>query len=340
MHASIIGLDIAKNVFQLHAEDRSGKMLWRKRLRREELEPFLKNQPPALIGMEACGSAHHWGRVLSGLGHEVRLMHAKYVRAYVKRGKSDLRDAEAGCEAVQRPNMRFVPIKSVAQQTARALEGARDLLMKQRTQLMNATRGLLAELGIVAGVGLRGFKTLAARIDTGDDTIPGALLTALKPLLEQWRALHASIEALEARIVVQARSDERMRRLQRIPGVGPITAHALVTAIGDPRRFATARDFAAWVGLTPLTNSSGETARIGHISRQGDHSLRRVLVLGAANLTRRARAKPDRAPTWLRGIITHRPIKVATVAQAAKTARIAWALLRSGENYRATAAAA
>lgn len=340
MHTTIIGLDIAKSVFQLHAEDASGKVLWKKRLRREELEPFLRKLPPGLIGMEACGSAHHWGRVISADGHEVRLMHAKYVKAYVKRGKSDLRDAEAICEAVQRPNMRFVPIKSVEQQTARALERARELLMKQHTQLMNATRGLLAELGIVAGVGLRGFKALAARIDAGDGAIPGALLTAVKPLLEQWRTLHASIEVLEARIVAQARSDERMRRLQQIPGVGPIIAHALVSAIGDPRRFATARDFAAWVGLTPLTDSSGETTRIGHISRQGDHSLRRVLVLGAANLTRRAKVKPDHAPTWLRGVMARRPIKVATVAQAAKTARIAWALLRSGEDYRAMAAAA
>jgi len=336
MHTTIIGIDIAKSVFQLHAEDRSGKVLWRKRLRREELEPFLAKQAPALIGMEACGSAHHWGRVLRALGHEVRLMHAKYVKAYVKRGKSDLRDAEAICEAVQRANMRFVPIKSIEQQTARALERARDLLMKQRTQLTNATRGLLAELGIVASVGLRGFKTLVARIDAGDSVIPDALLSALKPLVEHWRALHTSIDALEARIVAQARSDERMRRLQTIPTVGPIIAHALVSAIGDPRRFASARDCAAWIGLTPLTNNSAEKTRIGHISRQGDHSLRRLLVLGAANLARRAKAKPNPADPWLNGIIARRPFKVATVAQAAKTARIAWALLCSGETYRAT----
>lgn len=340
MQATIIGLDLAKNVFQLHAEDASGKVLWRKRLRREALEAFLRKQPPALIGMEACGSAHHWGRVISALGHEVRLMHAKYVKAYVKRGKSDLRDAEAICEAVQRPNMRFVPIKSVDQQIARALERARDLLMKQRTQLMNAARGLLAELGIVAGAGLRGFKTLAARIDAGDEAIPSALLPALRPLVEQWRALQASIDELEARIVAQAKRDERMRRLQKIPGVGPIVAHALVTAIGDPRRFATGRDFAAWVGLTPLTDNSGETTRIGHISRQGDHSLRRLLVLGAANRARHAKARPNQANAWLLGVMARRPAKVAMVAQAAKTARIAWALLRSGEDYRGSAAVA
>jgi transposase len=326
-------------VFQLHAEDRSGKVLWRKRLRREELEPFLAKQAPALIGMEACGSAHHWGRVLRARGHEVRLMHAKYVKPYVKRGKSDLRDAEAICEAVQRPNMRFVPIKSIEQQTARALERARDLLMKQRTQLTNATRGLLAELGIVASVGLRGFKTLVAKIDAGDSAIPDALLSALKPLVERWRALHTSIDALEGRIVAQAKSDERMRRLQTIPSVGPIIAHALVSAIGDPRRFATARDCAARIGLTPLANNSAEKTRIGHISRQGDHSLRRLLVLGAANLARRAKAKPNPANVWLHGIIARRPFKVATVAQAAKTARIAWALLCSGETYRATMSA-
>lgn len=340
MHTTIIGIDLAKTVFQLHAEDASGNVLWKRRLKREELERFLRKQPPALIGMEACGSAHHWGRVISALGHEVRLMHAQYVKAYVKRGKSDLRDAEAICEAVQRPNMRFVPIKSVEQQIARSLERARELLVKQRTQLMNATRGILAELGIIAGVGLRGFKTLAARIDAGDDAIPRALLNAVKPLVEQCRSLEAHIDAIELRIVASAKSDERMRRLQTIPGVGPLTAHALVTAIGDPRRFSTGRDFAAWIGLTPLTNNSAEKTRIGHISRQGDHSLRRLMVLGAANMARHAVAKPSEARAWLLGVMARRPVKVAMVAQAAKTARIAWALLRSGDDYRANNAAA
>ena len=181
MERSIIGIDLAKNVFQLHAEDAAGHVLWRKRLRREELARFLAKQPPSLIGMEACGSAHHWGRVLSGQGHEVRLMHAKYVKAYVKRGKSDLRDAEACCEAVQRSNMRFVPVKSVEQQVGRALERSRDLLVKQRTQIINATRGMLTEMGIVAGTGLRGFKALVARIDAGDPAIPALLLSALRP---------------------------------------------------------------------------------------------------------------------------------------------------------------
>lgn len=340
METSIIGIDLAKTVFQLHAEDGSGHVLWRKRLRREELEAFLAAQPPSVIGLEACGSAHHWGRVLSAQGHQVRLMHAKYVKAYVKRGKSDLRDAEACCEAVQRSNMRFVPIKSIEQQAARALQRARELLLKQRTQVINATRGLLAEIGLVASVGLRGFKTLAARIEAGDAAIPKALLSALTPLVEQASRLRSSIDELEARIVQQARSDERMRRLQQIPSVGPIIAHALVTAIGDARRFRTARDCAAWIGLTPLTDSSAEKTRIGHISRQGDHSLRRLLVLGAANLTRRARVKPDQTSAWLNGVMIRRPIKVATIAQAAKTARIAWALLRSGETYREQAARA
>jgi transposase len=340
MPTTIIGIDLAKNVFQLHAEDASGTVLWRKRLRREALGVFLRKQPAALIGMEACGSAHYWGRELGALGHEVRLMHAKYVKAYVKRGKSDLRDAEAVCEAVQRPSMRFVPIKSVEQQVARSLERARDLLVKQRTQLANAVRGLLAEQGIIARVGQAGFETLAAKIDAGDSAIPRLLLTALKPLVEQWRALHANIDALEAGIVTRANSDERMRRLMKIPGVGPLTAHALVTAIGDPRRFSTGRDFAAWVGLPPLTDSSAENTRIGHISRQGDHGLRRLMVLGAANMARHAKAKPDRARAWLLGVMARRPVKVAMVAQAAKNARIAWALLRSGDDYRETMAAA
>lgn len=201
-------------------------MLWKKRLWREELVAFLEKQPPALIGMEACGSAHHWGRVISAMGHEVRLMHAKYVKAYVKRGKSDLRDAEAICEAVRRPSMRFVPIKSIEQQIDRSLERARELLVKQRTQLMNAARSLLAELGVVARAGVSRFATPTARIDAGDAAIPRGLLVAVRPLIEQWRGLQASIEDLEARLVKRARSGERMRRLMKIPGVGPLTAHA------------------------------------------------------------------------------------------------------------------
>lgn len=337
MERSIIGIDLAKSVFQLHAGDASGGVLWRKRLRREELAEFLSQQPASLIGMEACGTAHYWGRVLTAQGHTVGLMHAKYVKAYVKRGKSDRRDAEAIWEAVQRPNMRFVPVKSVELQVARSLERSRELLVKQRTQLVNAVRGLLAEMGIVAGVGVRGFKTLVDRIDGGDPAIPSLLLSALRPLLEQWRSASASIDALEARIITCAKADERMRRLQQIPGVGPLIAHALVSAIGDPHRFASARDCAAWIGLTPLTHSSAEKTRIGHISRQGDHSLRRLLVLGAANLTRRARVKPAHASGWLQGIMARRPIKVATVALAAKIARIAWAILCSGDTYRGAA---
>ena len=302
METSIIGIDLAKNVFQLHAEDGSGRVLWRKRLRREELAAFVAKQAPSVIGMEACGSAHHWARMLRSQGHDVRLMHAKYVKAYVKRGKSDLRDAKACCEAVPRSNMRFVPVKSVDQQVGRALERSRELLVKQRTQVANALRGLLSEMGIVASRGLRGFKTLVARIDAGDAAIAPLLLSALPPLAELWRGLSASIDALEARIVAHARSDERMRRLQQIPGVGPMIAHALVMAIGDARRFDTARDCAAWIGLTPLTNNSAEKTRIGHISRQGDHSLRRLLVLGAPNLMRRARVKPGQASAWVQGI--------------------------------------
>jgi transposase len=340
MHAIIIGIDLAKNVFQLHAADAAGQLLWKKRLSREALEPFLRKQAPALIGMEACGSAHHWGRVIQALGHEVRLIPASYVKPYVKRGKSDLRDAEAICEAVQRPNMRCVPIKAVQRQIERSLERSRELLVKQRTQLMNAVRSLLAEFGIVARQGLRGFRTLADKIDAGDSAIAPPMLMCLRPLVAHWRALHESIAALEAEIVARAKCDERMRRLMTIPGVGPLTAHALVCAIGDAKRFSTGRDFAAWAGLTPLTDSSGEKTRVGHISRAGDRSLRRLMVLGAANMARQAKAKPKAQCAWLLGVMARRPVKVAMVAQAAKTARIAWAMLRSGEAYRAAAGAA
>ena len=335
MTSTIIGLDIAKNVFQLHAEDASGQVLYRKRLSRDGLVKFLRSAPPALIAMEACGSAHYWGRTLRALGHEVRLIPAGYVKPFVKRNKTDARDAEAICEAVRRPSMRTVAIKSVEQQCARALETARTGMVRQRTGHMNTVRGLLAEFGVIAAQGMRGFAVLCQRIEAADPAIPPALLPCLTPYLTMIRALNEAIEGLEAQIKARAKAEPAMRQLMGIPGVGPLTAHAIVSAIGDGRQFRCARDFAAWVGLTPRQFSSGQKTRSGKIIRQGDRGLRCLLVLGASSMLRQAKARPPKASAWLRGLMARRPVRVAVVAQAAKTARIAWAMLTSGESYRA-----
>lgn len=340
MHAIMIGLDLAKTVFQVHGEDADRRVVLRKRLGRTAMEGFFGTLPPAVIGIEACGASHYWARTLTAMGHTVRLIPASYVKPFVKRNKTDARDAEAICEAMQRPGMRQVPMKSVEQQAARGLETARDLLVRQRTQLMNATRGLLAEFGIVAAQGWRGFAVLCDRIEVGDPAIQPVLRPALRSLLEQWRAAGAAIEALEAQIVARTKADARMRRLMTVPGIGPLTAHAIVAAIGDGGQFGSGRDFAAWAGLTPREHQSANSRRAGRISRQGDPGVRRLLTLGASAVMRQVRAKPHRATSWIRGILARRPVKVAVVAQAAKTARIAWAMLRSGQPYRAAGAAA
>jgi len=340
MEASMIGLDIAKRVFHVVGEDSAGNVVLSKRLAREKVEAFFAAHAPATVGIEACGSSHHWARRLTALGHDVRLIPAAYVRPFVKRNKTDARDAAAICEAMQRPGMRFVPIKSCEQQAARGLESTRNLLVRQRTQLANAVRGLLAEYGIIAAQGRRGFESLVGRIEQGDAAIPTVLRQALDNLVEQWRSAGRAAEALEAQIVARARTDATARRLMTIPGVGPLGAHAIVAAIGDGAQFGSARDFAAWVGLTPREHQSANTRRVGHISRQGDQGLRRLLVLGASAAMRQDRAKPARATLWVRGILARRPMKVAVVARAAKNARIAWAMLRSGQPYRATVIAA
>jgi transposase len=340
MNAITIGLDIAKSVFQVHGEDATGKVVFQKRLRRTQVEPFFTKLAPAVVGIEACGSAHHWGRTLQALGHEVRLIPAAYVQPFVKRNKTDARDAEAICVALGRPDMRFVPIKSIEQQAARGLEGARELLVNQQTQLINSVRGRLGEYGIVAAQGRRGFAALAAQIEAEDPEIPAAALPALRPLIEQLKSLAKGIAELEAKIVAAAKADAVMRLLATIPGVGALTAHAIVAAVGSGRQFTSARDFAAWVGLTPRQHSSGGRQRSGGISRRGDKRLRTLFALGASTLMRNARTRSDRATTWQRGLLARRPMKVAVIAQAAKTARIAWAILTSGEPYRAPKAAA
>jgi transposase len=309
-------------------------VLQSKRLRRHQVEPFFAQRAPALVGIEACGTAHDWGRRLRALGHDVRLIPARYVKPFVKRNKNDARDAEAICEAVSRPNMRFVPIKTVEQQAARSLERSRELLIKHRTQMMNCVRSLLAEVGIITAPGNRGFAELAACLADPDAAIPPLLQDALRPLIQQIERLNAEIAVLDAKIVAIARQHPVMRRLATIPGVGPITAHAVVTAIGEGRQFRCARDFAAWCGLTPREHSTAGKRREKGLSRQGDTRLRKLFALGASTVMRSARTRADRASTWQRGILMRRPMKVAVLAQAAKTARIAWATLVSGETYR------
>jgi len=339
MQAIRFGIDLAKSVFAVHGVDGAGEVVARRQLRRGQVLRFFSGQSPALIGMEACGSAHYWARELTRLGHDVRLMAPLYAKAYLKRGKNDARDAEACCEAVSRPTMRFVSVKTIDQQCGRALHRARDLIVRQRTQTGNAIRAMLYEMGLIAAKGRSGVGELIEQIEAGSLGIPGALQATLQPLARLWREQERQIAALDKRLGVEAKADPTMRRLMTIPGVGPVTAHAVVASVGDARQFASARDFAAWVGLTRLNHDTGGKARrTGHISKAGDRTLRRLLVLGASSQLRRARAKPQQASLWINGLLARRPVKVAVVAQAAKNARIVWAVLTRGQPYRTSAA--
>lgn len=339
MQAIRFGVDLAKTVFAVHGVDAAGEVVVRRQLRRGQVLKFFAKQPPALIGLEACGSAHYWARELAKLGHEVRLMAPLYAKAYLKRGKNDGRDAEACCEAVSRPTMRFVPVKTVEQQCARALHRTRDLLVRQRTQTGNAIRAMLYEMGLIAAKGRTGIDDLIERIEAGGLEVPAQLMASLAALARQWRELERQIAAMDKQLESEARADPVARRLMTIPGVGPLTAHAVIAAVGDGRQFASGRDFAAWVGLTRLNHDTGGKTRLtGHISKAGDRTLRRLLVLGASSQLRHARAKPERASVWITGLLARRPVKVAVIAQAAKNARIVWALLTRDQPYRATAA--
>lgn len=337
---SMYAVDTAKSVFQVYGEsaDRGARVA--RRLRRGQFLGFFARLPgPVTIVLEACGSAHHWARELTALGHRVRLIPPQHVKPFLKRNKNDARDAEAIFEAALRPGVHFVPVKPVAQQCGRALHRGRDLLVRQRSQLGNAIRSLLSEMGIIAAQGAAGSAQLYARVEAGDAAIPPALLGVLKLLLAQWRSLHAAVQALDDQILAAARADPQVRRLVKIANVGPVTAHAVVAAIGDGKQFRAARDFAAWMGLTPTHHASADRMRIGRISKAGDRSLRRLFVLGASSGVHHARTRPEKASPWLKGVLARRPVKVAVVAQAAKTARIVWAVLTSGEEYRAPAAA-
>jgi transposase len=340
MQVSTIGLDLAKSVFQAHGVDTAGKVVVSKQLRRGQVIGFFEKLPPCLVGMEACATAHHWARELTKLGHTVRLMPASYVKAYVKRGKNDAADAAAICEAVTRPSMRFVPIKSAEQQGALMLHRVRDLLVRQRTQLLNAVRSHLAELGLVAAQGRDGMKALIALVlDDGNAVLSDTMREALGALVTELSALQHQIDVLERRINVHHRANEASRRLETIPGIGVIGATAIAATVTDPAAFKSGREFAAWIGLVPRQNSTGGKDRLGSISKQGDRYLRRLLVIGATTVLRHARAKPAKYP-WLMQLLARRPAKVVAVALANKMARIAWAVLARGETYRAPVPAA
>ena len=335
MQITTIGLDIAKNVFQVHGIDADEKVVVRKQLRRSQVMAFFAALPPCLIGMEACATAHHWARELTKLGHEVRLMPAKDVKAYVKRSKNDAADAEAICEAVRRPTMRFVRIKSAEQQGQLMQHRTRDVLIRQRTQIINALRAHLAELGIVAAQGDKGVKELLAIVADKEDTrLPIDARASVIVLAAQLEAVQTLIGSIEKRIKMQHRSNEASQRLETIPGIGVIGASAIAATVADPTVFRSGRDFAAWIGLVPRQDSTGGKQKLGPISKQGDRYLRRILIVGAISVLRRARENPGKYP-WLTQLLARRPFKVVAVALANKMARMAWALLAHGGTYRA-----
>jgi transposase len=336
MEITTIGLDLAKRVFQVHGVDATGKVIVRKALRRAQVLPFFAKLPPCLIGMEACGTSHHWARELSGLGHTVKLMPPAYVKAYVKRGKTDAADAEAICEAVTRPSMRFVPIKSRDQQAALSMHRARNLLVKQRTQLINMMRGLLAEFGIDIPEGLERALSGARQVADGPmPDVPAVAGRIVLMLSQQTLSTDAQLREIDRALAYLQRSDDMARRLATIPGIGPIGATALAASVTDPAQFRSGRQFAAWLGLTPLQNSSGGKERLGRITKMGDKYLRKLLVIGATSLVRRARHKPETADQRLVGLLTRKPVRVATVAMANKMARIVWAVMTRGDVYQA-----
>ncbi len=329
-----IGLDIAKSVFQIHGIDVDGAEVIRKRISRTKVLDFFAALPPCLIGIEACPTAHHWSRQLSALGHTIRLMPPNYVKAYLKRSKNDANDAAAICEAVTRPSMRFVPTKSEQQQSGLMLHRSRQLLVRQRTMLSNALRGHLAELGIISAKGRNGTAELLKVIaDEADDRIPAAARFCLDALARQYVALAAEIGAIDKQIHAWHRSCEESRRLEDIPGIGPIVATALVAEVGDWKAFSSGRNLAAWIGLVPKQHSTGGKERLGGISKQGNRYLRWLLVTGAMAVIRSARRHGTKR-LWLTRLMERRPVKVAAVALANKIARMAWAMMVRGERFK------
>lgn len=333
-----VGVDLAKLVFQVHGVNRAEKVQQRKQLRRSQMLGYFGKLEPCLIGMEACGGAHYWARELSKLGHDVRLMAPQFVKPYVKSGKNDANDAEAICEAVGRPSMRFVAIKTVEQQVIQAEHRIRSRLVKSRTALTNEIRGFLAEFGVIVAKSLGPLRrALPELLEDAENGLPGDFRVLLMGLSEELRALDERIAAFDARIAQVAREDDRIKRLLEIEGIGPITASALVAAVGDATQFNSGRDMAACFGLTPRQHSSGGKNRLGRISKRGDKYIRMLLVHGARAALKAAQNKEDGRSRWVKNLAGRRNKNIATVALANKNARIAWSILSRGESYRKAA---
>jgi len=334
MKITTIGIDLAKAVFQVHGVDGRGKVLVRKQFKRKDVVGFFANLEPCLIGMEACGSAHYWGRTLSALGHTVRLMAPQFVKPYVKTNKNDRNDAEAICEAVGRPNMRFVPIKSAEMQAVLALHRARQGFVKGRTAQANQIRGLLGEFGIVIAKGIGHIgERLPEVLEDGENALPGMMRQLLARLGENLKEMDKQVGELERQIKLWHRDNEQSRKLEAIAGIGPITATAFVATVGDVKSFKNARQVPAWLGMVPRHEGTGGKATLGRISKRGDVYLRTMLIHGARTVVAQLERKRDATDEWLRKLVARRNKNIAAVALAAKNARIAWAVLAHERSY-------
>ena len=330
-----IGFDIAKSVFQVHGVDAAGQVVIRRQLKRRFVLAFFQKLPPCLVGIEACASSHHWSRELQALGHTVRLMPPAYVKPYVKRQKNDATDAEAICEAVTRANMRFVPTKTPEQQSCLMLHRTRHLFIRQQTAVINAIRAHLAEFGIVAPVGRNGVEQLLNIVaDSTDKRLPDVARVCIAALGAQLRTLKVQILNFDRQIMAWHQSNEASKRLDQIPGVGPVLATALVASVADPKAFRSGRDFSAWIGLVPEQNSSGGKDKLGGISKRGDRYLRSLFTTGALAVIRYAKIHGTKHRPWLAALLARRPTKVAAIALANKIARMAWAMMAKGECYK------
>jgi transposase len=336
VNITTIGIDLAKALFQIHGVNERGKAVLRKQLKRAQLLSFLANIPACLIGMEACGGAHYWARKLIELGHTVKLMAPQFVKPYVKTNKNDAADAEAICEAVARPNMRFVPIKNTEQQALLALHRSRQGFVKERTAQVNQLRGFLAEFGLVLPIGIKQFeKQLPEVLENAENSFPGLSRELFGRLFEHFRALDRHVKELEAKIQSWHREDAASQRLQRIPGIGPITASALVASIGDANAFENGRQLAAWLGLVPRQSSSGGKNQLLGISKRGDTYLRTLLIHGARSVLRCVDKQSEHTASWLQKLAARRNANIAAVALANKNARVVWALLAHSRDYQA-----